>query len=91
MAARANDADAPQSRAAAPVLGLDDLVAAELDPVRQRLELLLADARELGLGLREYGQDGDARVAADDGDPELGRVSRLAEDLGGKGLGADDV
>jgi hypothetical protein len=73
------------------VLGLDDLVTAKLDAVHQVRVGLTASGGDLGaLGdLAEEGDDGDARVAADDLDVGLGRVG-LGE-LGDKGRGADDV
>jgi hypothetical protein len=71
------------------VLGLDDLVAAELDAVDESVELVLGDV-DGGLGLAEERDDGLAGVAANDGDDGLGRVT-LASDALDEGLGADDV
>jgi hypothetical protein len=68
------------------VLGLDDLVAAELHAVDVVVELL---ALEGVAGLGEQGHDGGAAVAADDRDV-LGCGVRVLE-LGDEARGADDV
>ena len=65
-----------QRRATRACFGIHNLRAAVLDPMRQRPRLF---RREPALGkrpgLREQGEDGDARVAADDGDVDCGRVA----------------
>ena len=71
------------------VLGLDDLVAAELDALGEGVEFVRGDT-DGGLGLAEEGDDGLAGVAADDGDDGVGGVL-LAGELLDEGLGADDV
>lgn len=76
-----------QSRGPGTVLGLDDLVPAELDAVDEVIE---GFAGEVGVvGLREEGHDGDAGVATDDGDGLVGGIGVL--DLGEEAGGADDV
>ena len=71
------------------VLGLDDLVATELDAVDESIELVLGDV-DGGLGLAEQRDDGLAGVATNDGDDGLGRVP-LASNALDEGLGADNV
>lgn len=67
------------------ILGLDDLITTELDAVE---EGRVAD--EVGvLALGEEWHDGDAGVAADDGDVLVSRVGVL--ELGDEAGGADDV
>jgi hypothetical protein len=73
------------SRAGA-VLGLDDLVAAELHALDVVVELL---AGEVVAGLGEQGDDGGAGVAADDGDILRGGVRVL--ELRDEARGADNV
>lgn len=68
------------------VLGLDDLVTSELDAVGQSLDLLLGEGVA---GLGEEGDDGDARVATDDGD--LGILSRDLLDLRDEAGGTDNI
>ena len=71
------------------VLGLDNLVTAELDAVDQGVVLVIRDGDSRG-DLAEERDNGLARVAANDGDGQLLGVG-LAGDLGDEGLGADDV
>jgi hypothetical protein len=67
------------------VLGLDDLVTAKLDALDE-----LGVGAQLGVpALAEEGHDGDARVAADDGDVLVLGVGAL--DLADEAGGADDV
>jgi hypothetical protein len=68
------------------VLGLDDLVTAELDALDVLLELL---AGEVVAGLGEERDDGSTGVATDDGDVLVGGVGVL--DLRDEARGADDV
>lgn len=75
-----------ERRAARAVLGLDHLVAAELHAVHVLVELL---ALERLARLGQEGDDGRARVAADDGDVLVGRVGSL--ELRDEARGADDV
>lgn len=75
-----------QGGGAGTVLGLDDLVAAKLDALGQSLNL---GVREGVAGLGEQGDDGHARVTANDGD--LGLVGRDLLDLRDKARGADDI
>lgn len=67
------------------VLGLDDLVTAELDAVDDGI--VGGEVRVVALG--EEGDDGDARVAADDGNVLVLGVGAL--DLRDEAGGADDV
>lgn len=67
------------------VLGLDDLVTTELDTVHE-----LGVGGQLGVGgLAEQGDDGNARVATNDGDVLIGRVGVL--ELGDEARGTDNV
>lgn len=71
------------------VLGLDDLVTAELDAVDEGVKLLGWDG-DGGLGLGEERDDGLAGVATNDWDG--GRLGVLgAGDLGHEGLSTDDI
>ena len=67
------------------VLGLDDLVTAELDAVDE----LVVGGKVGVVALGEEGNDGDTGVAADDGDVLVLGVGVL--DLGDEAGGADDV
>ncbi|KAI3480889.1 hypothetical protein L1887_56963 [Cichorium endivia] len=71
------------------VLGLDDLVTAELDAVDELLVLLALGDGVAAVGLREERHDGDTRVATDDGDDGLGGL--LARDAREEGGGTGDV
>jgi hypothetical protein len=75
-----------ESGRAGTVLGLDDLVTAELDAVDVALELL---ALEVVAGLRQERDDGCAGVATNNGDVLAGGVGVL--DLGDEARGTDDV
>jgi hypothetical protein len=75
-----------ESGGAGALLGLDDLVAAELHALDVVVELL---ALKVVAGLRQQGNDGGARVAADDGDVLAGGVGALQ--LRDEARGADDV
>lgn len=69
------------------VLGLDNLVTAELDSVDELVSGLTGD---LGVvGLRHEGNDGDTGVAANNGEVLLGGVGLL--ELRDESLGSDDV
>lgn len=68
------------------VLGLDDLVTAELDAVDVAVELL---ASQVIARLGEERNNGSARVATDDGDVLAGGVGVL--ELGDEARGTDDV
>lgn len=68
------------------VLGLDDLVTAELHAVDVLVELL---ALEVVAGLGEERDDGGTGVATDDGDVLVGGVG--VADLGDEARGADNV
>lgn len=71
------------------VLGLDDLVTAELDAVDESIVLVVGNGRR-GLDLAEEGNDGLARVTANDGDGQvLGLL--LASEASNEGLSADNV
>jgi hypothetical protein len=76
-----------QGGRAGAVLGLDDLVTAELDSVDEGVSGLAGDAWVVRLG--EQWDDGDAGVATDDGHWLLGWVSVL--DLGDEAGGSEDV
>mmetsp|Transcript_15342 Transcript_15342/g.31464 ORF Transcript_15342/g.31464 Transcript_15342/m.31464 type:complete len:220 (+) Transcript_15342:1622-2281(+) len=54
-------------------LGLDDLVAAELGPLRDGGQLFAAGG--VSLDLREEGEDGDPGVPADDGNVDLAGIT----------------
>mmetsp|Transcript_6101 Transcript_6101/g.15519 ORF Transcript_6101/g.15519 Transcript_6101/m.15519 type:complete len:222 (-) Transcript_6101:423-1088(-) len=69
-------------------LGLDDLRAAVLGALRERVDLLGREGDGRG-GLGEEGEDGDARVAAHHWNVHGVHVEALL--LGVKGLGAHDV
>jgi hypothetical protein len=71
------------------ILGLDDLVATELNTVDESIVLVVGDS-DGGRDLAEEGHNGLARVSTDNGDGQLLRLG-LASDLGHKGLGADNV
>lgn len=71
------------------ILGLDDLVTTKLHTVDQSVVLVAGDV-DGGVGLAEERQDGLARVAADNGDGQLLGLG-LADNLGHKGLGTDNV
>jgi hypothetical protein len=71
---------------ASAVLGLDNLVTAKLHAVDVAVELL---ALEVVAGLRQEGDDGGARVAADNGDVLAGGVAVL--ELRDEARGTDDV
>jgi hypothetical protein len=76
------------------VLGLDNLVTTELDALDKGVAgLLVVEDRsgELGVGLGKDGDDGVARVSANDGDVVLGRVGGLAGNLRGEGGSTDNV
>lgn len=68
------------------VLGLDDLVTAELDAVDVAVELL---ASQVVAGLGQEGDDGSAGVTTDDGDVLAGGVGVLQ--LGDEAGSADNV
>lgn len=78
-----------KSGRASALLGLDDLVASELDTLDQSLKLVFRNV-DRRLGLAEEGNNGLSRVTANDGNGGLGRVL-LADDFGNKGFGADNV
>lgn len=71
------------------VLGLDDLVATELNTVGQGIKFVLGNV-DSRLGLAEERDDGLAGVTANDGNDSLGWVL-LASDALDEGLGTDDV
>mmetsp|Transcript_80394 Transcript_80394/g.209705 ORF Transcript_80394/g.209705 Transcript_80394/m.209705 type:complete len:252 (+) Transcript_80394:348-1103(+) len=73
---------------AAACLGLHDLVAAEHDPVRQRVALRVGEGARR-LRLRQQGHDGGAGVAADHG--HLGGDGVAALGVGDEGPGAAHV
>jgi hypothetical protein len=76
------------------VLGLDDLVTTELDAVDKSVALGLVVEDRLGNGGLRLGEDGDngvARVAANDGDGVLLRLGSLADNLRDEGGGTDNV
>lgn len=78
-----------KSGRAAAVLGLDNLVTAKLDTVDKSVVLVVGDG-DTGSSLAEERDNGLARVAANDGNVEfLGLL--LANNLGDKGLGTDNV
>jgi hypothetical protein len=57
-----------ERRAPCTILGLDDLIAAVLNPINQFVILLLISQQALSLlGLRQQRDDSDARVTTDDG------------------------
>ncbi|RUP50784.1 hypothetical protein BC936DRAFT_137684 [Jimgerdemannia flammicorona] len=68
------------------VLRFDDFVTAKLDAVSQGLNLVLSE-RMTGLG--QQGYNGDARVAADDGDLGFGAISIL--ELGDEARSTDNI
>ncbi|RUP46485.1 hypothetical protein BC936DRAFT_146903 [Jimgerdemannia flammicorona] len=74
--------------AAKPILGLDDLVAAELDSVGDGLDLLPGELVST-LDLREQRENGDATVTANDRDAE--RVSFGADQARDESRGANNV
>jgi hypothetical protein len=78
-----------QSSGTSTVLGLDDLVTTKLDTVDKSLVLVGGDL-DSRVGLADEGQDGLARVATDNGDGQLLGLG-LADNLGNKGLGTDNV
>ena len=69
-------------------LGLDDLIASELDALGQGIELLLGEG-DLGGHLGEEGENGDSGVSTDDGDVNL--VDVLLLGLGDEGLGTGHI
>ena len=69
-------------------LGGDDLGAAVLGALGERVDDVVGH-RNLRRGLREQREDGDTRVAADDGDVNLGRLQAVL--LGVERLGADAI
>lgn len=70
------------------ILGLDDFIPAILNPMHNLAIHLTRNLLALCV-LREQGDDGRARVAADDGDGYA--VGVLVEDLADEAGGADDV
>lgn len=68
------------------VLGLDDLVTTVLDALGQRLDLLLGEGKA---GLRKERDDGDTRVASNNGN--LGGNGVGALDFGNKGGSTNDI
>ena len=72
---------------ASTVLGLDDLVTAELDAVDELVAGLALNASVVGL--RQQGNDGHTGVTTDNGDGLVGGVGLL--DLGDEARGADNV
>lgn len=75
-----------KSSGASSVLCLDNLVATELDAMGQGIELFLG---EFEAGLGEQGDDGDARVATDDGNLDI--LGVLALDFRDEARGTDNV
>jgi hypothetical protein len=69
------------------VLGLDDLITAELDAVHKGIAGLTSDGGVVGLG--QEGNDGDTGVTTNDGDSLASGVGAL--DLRDEARGADDV
>jgi hypothetical protein len=81
-----------ERRAPRSILGLDDFVSAKLDAFRESLDLRLRGGGWEGRGsLREERDDGNAAVAADDGDCVGWCGGGRAGERGNKGRGADDV
>jgi hypothetical protein len=78
-----------QGSGAAAILGLNDLVTTELDTVDESVVLVVGDAGGRS-NLAEEGNNGLARVTADNGDSEILGLC-LAGDLCDKGLGTDNV
>lgn len=80
--------------AACAILGLDDLIATELNPVDELVNgLLIAEKLvvDLGLRLREQRNDGCTAVSADDRDGVLGRLLRDVQDFSYESRSANDV
>lgn len=78
-----------QGGRACTILGLYNLITAELNTVHESIVLFIGD-RNGRRCLAEEGDDGLARVTTDDGDVELLGL-RLANNLSDEGFGADDV
>lgn len=76
-----------QSGGTSTILGLDNLVTAELDAVDQLVVSLTLDVGVVALG--EQGHNGVTRVATDDGDLLVAGVGAL--ELGNEAGGADNV
>jgi hypothetical protein len=70
------------------VLGLDNLITAELNAVGQSSNLLVAEALG-GLHVGEEGEDGDASVATNNGNLDASGVDALG--LCDEGLGTEDI
>ena len=77
-----------ESRGALASLGGDDLGTSVLGALGERVDDVVGH-RHRGRRLREEREDGDARVTANHGDVNLGRLQTVL--LGVEGLGADDV
>ena len=71
------------------ILGLDDLITTKLNTVHESIVLVGRDV-DGGGSLAEERDNGLARVATNDGDGEL-LGGLFANNLGDKGLGADNV
>ena len=76
-----------QSCRACTILGLDDFVTAKLNAVDQGVQLVASDVTVARLG--DQGNDGDARVAADDCDVLVRGISAL--DLGDESRCSDNI